>query len=415
MKAVIVSCGTELVTGQSVDTNSAWISQRLTAKGVEVVEHVTVGDELERVVAAIHLARQVGELVVITGGLGPTADDLTREALAAALGRPLESNTEAMRQLEEFFHRVQREMPESNKVQAMIPQGCEVIANPRGTAPGIAWWPEGGEARVIALPGVPGEMKAMFEAFVEPRLGNAGGLCTLAAKVCCFGISEARLGELIADLMARGRNPIVGTTASQAVLSVRILATAPTPEAAKALIHADIAEVRRRLADAAFGEGDDTMQQVVVKLLSRRNETVTTVESCTGGMLAKMVTDVPGSSAIFREGLVVYANEAKTKLAGVSPELIAQHGAVSAEVARALACGARERSGATYALSTTGIAGPGGGTEAKPVGLVFLGLAWTTGVDVRRVLLGSHLTRDEIRDRACRTVLNMLRLKMLRE
>lgn len=435
MNAIVISSGTEIVTGQCVDTNSSWLSQRLTARGVEVIAHVSVGDELSRMVTAIQEARKAADLVLITGGLGPTGDDLTREALALALNRPLQQSTEALAQIANFFRRWQREMPESNKVQALIPEGCEVIANPRGTAPGfaiiedandiasplnkgghrgVAASPFGktGLKGVIALPGVPGEMKAMFDAYVEPRLASKTMAITLAARLHCFGISEARLGEIIADMMMRNRNPLVGTTASKAVLTVRILATAPDASTAQTLLDADRAEIRQRLGSALFGEEDDSLHFAVAKHLIDHKKTVVTAESCTGGMLSQQLTDVPGSSAYFLQGFVVYSNESKSKLLNVPPEVISRHGAVSEEVARLLAGNARIAAGSDFALSITGIAGPGGGTAEKPVGLVYIGLAHEQGVEVRRVLFGDHLTRDEVRDRACKTALNMLRLNL---
>ncbi len=436
MNAIIISCGTEIVAGQCVDTNSAWLSARLTGRGVEVVAHVSVGDNRSRIAEAIRKAREEADLTIITGGLGPTRDDLTREALAKALNRPLQESAEALAQILGFFRRWQREMPESNKVQALFPQDCEVIANPRGTAPGIAFFDDArnlalpvdkpglsddsgvprnqaGFKGVIALPGVPAEMQSMFEGYVEPRLTSASKACTLSAWLHCYGIGEARLGETIADMMARDRNPLVGTTASKAVLTIRILATAQDAASAQALLEADRSELRRRLGSAIFGEEEDTLQAAVAKLLIEQGKTVATAESCTGGVLSALLTDVPGSSAYFLQGYVVYSNESKVRLLGVPRDVIDRHGAVSEEVARLLALNARLQASSDYALSITGIAGPGGGSMEKPVGLVYIGLADERDVEVRRILLGDHLIRDEIRDRACKSALNMLRLRLL--
>jgi nicotinamide-nucleotide amidase len=423
MKSVIISCGTEIVTGQCVDTNSAWLSQRLTAGGVEVIAHTSVGDDLERISDAIRRGRAEADLVIITGGLGPTRDDVTRDAVAMALERPLQENAEALAQITEFFRRWQREMPESNRVQAMIPQGCEVIPNPRGTAPGIAYietagasaspLTKGGIRGVVALPGVPAEMKAMYEAYVAPRIGHEGGPCTLSARLHCFGISEAKVGETLADLMARGRNPLVGTTASQAVITVRILASGENGPVARTLLDTDRSEIGRRLGSVVFGEEDDTLHSVVARLLLERRQTVATAESCTGGLLGKLLTDVPGSSAYFLRGYIVYSNEAKRDLLGVPVEMVERHGTVSEEVARHLASSARVRAASNVAVSITGIAGPGGGSQEKPVGLVYIGLAHAEGTEVRRILFGDHLAREEIRDRSCKTALNMLRIKLL--
>jgi len=431
MKAVIISCGTEIVTGQCVDTNSAWLSGRLTAGGVEVVAHVSIGDEVGRIAEAIRRGREEADLILITGGLGPTRDDVTRDAMALALETPLQENAEALAQIREFFRQWQREMPESNKVQAMIPQGCEVIPNPKGTAPGIAYWAttpnplltkegdsaspltKGGLRGVIALPGVPSEMKEIFEACVAPRIGKEGGSCTLIARLNCFGIGEARIGEILADLMARGRNPLVGTTASQAVITIRILASGENASAVRTLLDTDRSEIRRRLGVAVFGEENDTLHGIVARLLIERKQTIVTAESCTGGLLGKLLTDVPGSSAYFVRGYIVYSNQSKSELLQVPGDVIEKQGAVSEEVARLLAENARRAADCDYALSITGIAGPSGGSTEKPVGLVYIGLATESGVEVRRVLLGDHLSREEIRDRACKTALNMLRIKLL--
>jgi nicotinamide-nucleotide amidase len=413
MDAVIISCGTELVTGQCVDTNSAWLSAQLTPLGVRVVEHVTVGDDVTHLASAIRRALDGASLVILTGGLGPTLDDVAREAVAAALGEPLEENSEALVQVRAFFDRWQRPMPESNRRQAMIPRGCEVIPNPRGTAPGIRYSRD--DRHLYVFPGIPAEMQAMFSAAVLPRLrAVTGGATTESARLLCFGISEAKLGELLADLMQRGRNPSVGTTASQAILSVRILSEGGPAEEARRLLQADVAEVRRRLGTTIFGEGEDTLESVVARLLVEHGKTIATAESCTGGLLSKRLTDIPGSSAYFLRGYVTYADAAKVDLLAVPADLVSKHGAVSEPVAGAMALGCRRAAGSDYAISITGIAGPTGGSPPeKPIGLVYIGLAHSTGVETLRVLCGDHLTREEIRDRSCKTALNLLRLRLL--
>lgn len=412
MRAGIVSVGTELVTGQCVDTNSAWLSSRLTERGIAVVEHVTVGDDVSGLDAAVRRIMVTGELLIVTGGLGPTADDITRDGLARALEAPLIESAEAMGQIRAFFERWQRPMPESNRLQALIPRGCEVLPNTRGTAPGILFRRE--RVLIAALPGVPTEMKAMFEATVAPMLPKEGGACTRSVRLHCFGISEAKLGETIHDLMRRDRNPLVGTTASQAVLAVRILATAESEARANELLTADEAEVRRRLGTVVYGNEEDTLQSVVVAMLTRSGRTVSTAESCTGGGLAERITEVPGSSVVFPRGFITYSNEAKAEMLGVSAELIAEHGAVSEPVARAMALGCRARAKTDFALAITGIAGPSGGSPPeRPVGLAYIALADASECAVQRILFGEHLVRQEIRDRACKTALNMLRLRLV--
>ncbi|MGB2986293.1 MAG: competence/damage-inducible protein A [Phycisphaerae bacterium] len=414
MDAVILSIGNELTTGQAVDTNAAWLSAALTRFGISVVQHVTVDDDLDRICAAIRQALGGSDIVIITGGLGPTPDDLTRQAFADAVGEPLEQNAEALEHIRTMFARWQRPMSESNKVQALIPRGCEVIPNERGTAPGIRY--RRGDVQLFALPGVPAEMQAMFNATIASALeAQTGGARTHQARLLCYGISEAKVGEVIGDLMKRDRNPLVGTTALGGVISVRVVARGNDENDAKRLVAADLSEIRRRLGTVVFGEGDDSLEAVVARLLTQQGQTIATAESCTGGLLAKRLTDVPGSSAYFLRGYVTYSNEAKTELVNVASELIAVEGAVSEPVARAMASGCRTAAGSDFALSITGIAGPTGGSPPdKPVGLVYIGLADSDGVEVKRFLFGEHLARDEIRDRSCKMALNLLRIRITR-
>ncbi|MGD2111118.1 MAG: competence/damage-inducible protein A [Phycisphaerae bacterium] len=414
MEAVIISIGTELTTGQQIDTNSAWLSAEMSALGADVLGHQTVGDDVGRIAAAIRQALAQADMVVLTGGLGPTPDDLTREGLAGAIDRPLEENPAALAGIRAFFERLQRPMPDSNLSQAQAPKGCEVISNPRGTAPGIHYH-EGGR-HLFALPGVPAEMRAMFDRAIAPFLkSRCAGRVSRSLELRCFGISEARMGELIGDLMARDRNPLVGVTASRAVLSVRITGTGPDADGTDERVTAVAREIRQRLGDTVFGEADDSLESAVARLLTERRQTVATAESCTGGLLAMSLTDTPGSSAFFLRGYVAYSNESKEQLLNVPAPLIETCGAVSEEVAVAMASGCRTAAGADFALSVTGIAGPGGGQPpAKPVGLVWFGMAHAGGVDGKRVLFGEHLARAEIRDRACKTALNLLRLHLMR-
>lgn len=427
MNAAIISIGTELVTGQTKDTNAAWLAEQLTRRGVEVVRHVTIGDDQERIATALRHALAAAELVIVTGGLGPTADDLTRQALSMAIDQPLDENADALQQIIRFFEQWQRPMAESNKLQALIPRGCIVIPNSRGTAPGISYRQD--HRQLFALPGVPGEMKAMFEATVAPAIGPAiGKACIRSGRLLAFGIGEARVGETLADMMRRGRNPLVGTTASDAVISIRILAHASNEKDAEHLLQVDLAEVRNRLGHVVFGQDDETLEGCVAKLLVQRGLTISTAESCTGGLLSKRLTDIPGSSAYFLRGYVAYSDQAKTDLLAVPRTIISSSGSVSEGVACAMARGCRVAAHSDLAVSITGIAGPttgiagptsgiagpaGGSPPAKPIGLVYVGLADATKVKVKQLLLGEHLMRDEIRDRACKSALNMLRLSLL--
>ena len=412
MKAALVSIGQELVSGQCVDTNAAWLSERLTTCGIRVVRHVTVGDDRNDIRSAIEGCMASCDLVLATGGLGPTADDITRYALSDAIGQPLEEDADALARLRAMFERWERPFHDANKVQALIPRGCRVIPNSRGTAAGIAF--EDGVTRLFVLPGVPAEMKAMFEEEVVGLLKTeVGSSRTVVRRLLCFGISEARLGSLLADLMIRDRNPLVGTTASEAVISVRVEATGDSRESAKDMLEQDVADIRRRLGRTVFGEGETTLAEVVAGMLTAEGKTLATAESCTGGLLAKMLTDVPGSSDYFLRGYVTYSNESKRDLLSVSAESMVSDGAVSEPVARSMATGCRAASGSDFALAVTGITGPGGGhPPEKPVGLVYVAMADHAGIEVKRMLFGEHLSRTEIRDRSCKTALNLLRHRL---
>ncbi len=411
MQAIILSVGTELTLGQTVDTNTAWLSQRLAEIGVPVLMHVTVPDELKPLQREIERACSLADVVLISGGIGPTEDDLTRSALASAMGVALESRPECLEQIRSFFASRGREMPQANAVQAMFPAGSQAITNTCGTAPGIR--ARCGRAEVFVVPGVPREMKVMYDRDIRPALAErAGGAVLLTRTIWCYGAGESEIGERIRDLMQRGQNPTVGTTAQQTVIGVRIGAHGRSPAAAQELLDRAVREVRSRLGELVFGEEEATLQSAVAALLQVQHRTVSTAESCTGGLLAKRLTDVPGSSAYFIGGVVTYSNQEKMRLLGVSEDLLRQHGAVSEPVAQAMAVACRERSGTDYAISITGIAGPTGGTPDKPIGLVYIGVADRRGCTVTAHRLGDSLTREEIRDRTCKIALNRLRLAL---
>jgi len=412
MEAIILSIGNELTAGQTLDTNAAWLSQQLAELGVRVLRHVTTADELEPIRLEIERACERADVVLVSGGLGPTVDDLTRQALAEAMGVPLELREESIERIRAFFTARDRPMPETNVVQARFPAGSEPIANTCGTAPGIR--ARFKRATLFAMPGVPREMREMYRRDVRPRLiPRAGGAAMLAATLHCFGAGESDVAEQIFDLMERGKNPAVGTTARQGVIGVRIHARGSSHEQARSLLNETVEEVRRRLGSLVFGRDDETLASAVAQRLTSAGKTLSTAESCTGGLLAKRLTDVPGSSAYFRDGVVAYANEAKTRLLGVPAELIERHGAVSAPVVEAMALGCRQRSRTDFAISVTGIAGPQGSTSDKPVGSVYIGLADESGCQVTPHRFGEFLSRSEIRDRTCNTALNRLRLRLL--
>jgi nicotinamide-nucleotide amidase len=416
MQAIILSIGDELVLGQTVDTNSAWISQQLAQIGCPVLAHETVSDDQREIERALADASVRCDWLIVSGGLGPTEDDLTRQALAAVLGEPLELQQEWLSELQRFFRSRGREMPASNRIQAMIPRGAIPIHNPAGTALGIEATLErssgtGESCRIFVVPGVPKEMKGMLEAHVLPALKSAsGGAVILSRTLHTFGLGESHLAEKLGTLMRRDHNPSVGTTVSGGIVSLRINARFASAAEASQQLELTSSACYEALGTLIFGEDSQTLQQVVGDLL-RGKATVATAESCTGGLVAKMLTDIPGSSSYFSYGWVTYANEAKQKLLGVSGEMLKQHGAVSEPVVRAMAEHARQQSGATYALAVSGVAGPDGGSEEKPVGTTWIALAAPDGTTARRFLLTGD--REMVRDRGAKMALALLRCELL--
>ncbi|HET6427863.1 MAG TPA: competence/damage-inducible protein A [Phycisphaerae bacterium] len=406
MRAVIIAVGDELITGATLDTNSAELASHLTALGIAVTRHLTVGDDAEPIADAIGAAAAEADLVLVTGGLGPTLDDLSRQGLAQAMGVELVEDPRQIARIAAFFTALGREMKPSNRTQALIPAGADAIDNDWGTAPGIA--ARIGAARIFVLPGPPQEMRAVFGERVEPLLVTDGAIVRRLLQT--YGAGESDVGERIADLMDRRANPTVGTTVREGVITVRITARDPDPDAARRAADRTAREVRRRLGEMVFGEDDQTLPGVIGDALRGAGATVAVAESCTGGLVGKLLTDPPGASQWFVGGTVAYSNEVKTDHLGVPAEALATGGAVSEPVARALAEGARQRFGADWGIGVTGIAGPTGGTADKPVGLVYIAIASNQGADVRRhTFIGP---RDRIRSRASMTALNLLRLAL---
>lgn len=414
--AEIIAVGSELVSGQRLDTNSQWISQRLGEIGVPVDYHTTLGDDLDHNVDAINTAlRRVG-LVILTGGLGPTQDDLTREALARVANVALVEDPESLAAIEALFARRNRPMASRNRLQALLPQGAMALPNPVGTAPGI--WLEIQGVTVVALPGVPSEMKVMFQEQLLPRLRARGlGRRVLVHRtINLFGRGESDIEADAMDLTQRGRRPEVGITAHDATISFRVSCEAQSEAEALALIEPDLTQIRQRFGTLVVGEGEgQDVSEALAALLLSRHRTIAVAESCTGGLIAARLTAIAGVSEVFLGGVVSYSNEAKAALLGVPLDLIRQHGAVSAEVAAAMADGVARRFGSDLALSVTGIAGPGGGTPEKPVGLVYLGMVANGKLQTRRLDLGPEQPRDVIRSRAAKHAMNWARLALLEE
>jgi nicotinamide-nucleotide amidase len=409
--AEIVSVGTELLLGELVDTNTAWLSSRLADLGVSLYRHVTVGDNKERLVTAFKEAAFRADFVLATGGLGPTSDDITNESLGLATGRAMVEYPEAKRHIHEMFASMGREPTSSNYKQALFPEGSELIPNPVGTAMGALLESDG--TLFATLPGVPMEMERMFDETLEPLIRERTKGTIVSRTLHFSGIGESALAEKVQDFLDAS-DPTVAPLAAEGKVRLRITARAATRRETEEKIEPVAEEIFSRLEKYYFGEDDETLASAVGRLLTERCETLALAESCTGGLLAKLLTDRAGSSAYFMEGLVTYSNNAKERLLGVPHELLAKHGAVSEPVARAMAEGIRENAGTDYGLSVTGVAGPDGGTDEKPVGLVFVGLSDDEGTDVKRLDLSAFgQSREVIRERSANRAFDFLRRRIL--
>ncbi|MFM7719048.1 MAG: competence/damage-inducible protein A [Actinomycetota bacterium] len=383
MRCELVAVGTELLLGQIANTNAQWMSERLAEVGVEVLHHQVVGDNHGRIVGAIELTASRADAVILTGGLGPTGDDITRDALAAFLGTALERDASIEDALRARFASLGREMPLSNLVQADVPRGARPIRARLGTAPGLA--AERAGVRLYALPGVPAEMRDMMEQTVLPELAALAGPAAIVSRVIrCTGIAESRTGELLDDLFRESRNPTIAYLAGGGEVRVRLTARGDDRAAAEAAIAPVADEVLRRLGDVVFSDRGEDLEAAVVRLLAGSGRTLAAAESLTGGEFGARVTSVPGASAVFLGSAVCYATGAKAAVLGIDPALLAREGVVSEACAAAMASGARERFGADVAVAMTGVAGPEPQEGVEP-GTVWLALD-ADGTSHRRML-----------------------------
>jgi nicotinamide-nucleotide amidase len=409
LNAEIIAVGSEMLTPFRSDTNSLWLTERLNSVGVEVKLKTIVGDDEARLEQTIRDALSRSEIVIATGGLGPTADDITKKVFARVLGRRLILNDEVLSKIRERFARRNMQMPEINSRQALIPEGGTILPNSRGTAPGILM--QHNKCTVVMLPGPPREMKAMFDESVMPALrARAGDTVILRSSLSLFGLSESAVDEIAAPVYGQYTNPTTTILAHNGQIELHLSAQARSETEAQRLLDELGGKLEEKLHENIFSTQGESLEQVVGQLLKLRGYTLATAESCTGGLIAGRITDVPGSSEYFIEGVVAYANEAKTRLLGVPASLIEKHGAVSEQVAEAMARGVRARAGTTIGIAVTGIAGPGGGTEEKPVGLVYIGYADEIHSTVRKVLFPGD--RTFIRELTVRAALDMIRRRI---
>jgi nicotinamide-nucleotide amidase len=409
LKAEIIAVGTEILLGDIVNTNAQYLAQRLASLGVNVFHQSVIGDNAERLKEELKLSFDRSDIVITTGGLGPTQDDLTKETGAEFFGKKMILHEESLRWIEDYFKKLNKAMNEGNKKQSYFPEGSIILPNSHGTAPGCII--EESKKILIVLPGPPREMKPMFEDSVVPYLKKfqENILVSKALRIC--GIPEGHMAEKISDIIESGKNPTIAPYAKEGEVTLRITASAKSEEEALNLIKPAEDKIRGRLGENVYGTGDTSLEEVIGKLLLSKKLTISTAESCTGGMLAARLINYPGISAVFMDGAVTYSNEAKIKRLGVKKETLKKYGAVSKETAMEMAEGIAKTSGTDIGISTTGIAGPGGGTLEKPVGLVYIGLC----INGRTIFkeLNCPGDRQMVRSRTVTTALDMLRRELL--
>jgi nicotinamide-nucleotide amidase len=413
MAAEVICVGTELLLGDILNSNARYLAIELAALGVPHFYQTVVGDNLDRVHSAIEIASARSSILIFTGGLGPTPDDLTTEAIASYFKTPLVEHPEVIANIEQKFAQIGREMTPSNRKQALQPAGAQLLPNPSGTAPGMIWQPRAG-LTILTFPGVPRELYRMWRDTAVSFLKTQGyGQSSIYSRsLHFFGVSESALAEKV-DRLFDSTNPTVAPYAGNGQVRLRVAAKASSEAAAQLLIEPVVAEIKQIAGDDYFGSDDDTLASVVGELLRAKGQTLAVAESCTGGGLGQMLTEIPGSSDYFMGGIISYANRVKIDLLGVDPEVLDTQGAVSEIVARQMAAGVKAKLATDWAISITGIAGPGGGTDAKPVGLVYIGIAAPDGsVEGIKYLLGSQRDRDLIRLMSAAQGLNLLRRRL---
>ncbi len=411
MVVELVSVGTELLLGNIVNTNARYLSEKCAMLGLSVYYQTTVGDNEERLAEVIKTALNRSDIVILNGGLGPTEDDLTKETCAKVMGLPLVTDQHTKERLKEYYKgRKKEDLPESNWKQAVIPEGAVVFDNGNGTAPGLVVEQNG--KMVILVPGPPNELYPMMEKQICPYLQkkNEEVILSQMVKICGFG--ESKVEEMILDLIDKQTNPTLATYAKQGEVHLRVTARAATEEEAKKLLKPMVKEIKKRFGEAVYTTDEkETLTDVVVKLLKKHELTVTTAESCTGGLLAGTLVGVPGVSEVFREGFVTYSNKAKRKLLDVSKSTLKKYGAVSAQTAKEMAKGGVFATDADICVAITGLAGPDGATPEKPIGLVYIACYMNDKVHVEEFRFKGD--RQKIRERSVVQALDVLRRSIL--
>ena len=409
MKAEIITVGTEILLGDILNTNSRYLSRELAAMGIEMYYQITVGDNEERLLKTLEESLNRSDIVICTGGLGPTEDDLTKEVCAKYFGYELELHKSSLDAMIERFKHMNRVPTKNNEKQAYFPKEAYVLKNDNGTAPGCIMEKEG--KMIVVLPGPPKEMESMFENYVKPYLSKLTDDVIESEVLRIIGVGESKVENDILDIIDSQTNPTIATYAKGYECTLRITAKAKSVEEAKELIKPMSDEMKRRFGQSLYATGETSIEEVVSKMLVENNLKIAVAESCTGGMVSASLINYPGISSVFMEGCVTYSNEAKMKSLGVKKETLDVYGAVSDKCAKEMASGVAARYNTNIGIATTGIAGPDGGTDEKPVGLVYFGIYINGKVISKKYVFNGD--RQGVRERATRTILNDLRLELL--
>ncbi|MDY3207591.1 competence/damage-inducible protein A [Clostridium baratii] len=409
MKCEILSVGTEILLGDILNTNSRYLSNELANLGIDVYYHQVVGDNRERILSALNEAFSRSDIIITTGGLGPTKDDMTKELVAEFLGMDMYLHEESLKKIEDYFKKMGRIPVKSNEKQAYFPKEAIILENNNGTAPGAIFEKDG--KAIIVLPGPPKEMEPMFNESVRKYLESLTGYTIVSEVLRVFGVGESEAENKLQDLIDNGKNPTIAPYAKEGEVTFRITAKGKNEDEARKLIKPLKEEVYNRLGNLIYNTGDVSIQETVGGMLVNKNMTIGVSESCTGGLVSAKLIEYPGISSVFLEGAVTYSNEAKMRTLNVKKDTLEKFGAVSEETAREMAEGIAKRCGSRIGVSTTGIAGPGGGTEEKPVGLVYIGVYIDGETKVERHVFSGN--RTAVRNKASMTALNMVRKSLL--